>query len=165
VGSVLNVLPVGTEVMRLDRRQEKAMANTARDIMTGGVQCVQEDETILDAAKIMDQLGVGAVPICGSDNRLQGKGMLTDRDIVIKVLAQGKDPAFTTAGELAEGKPITIGAHDSLEELVRTMAQNEVKRLPVIDGHDLVGVVSEADLAEHATPEQVVKVVRGVYAD
>lgn len=139
------------------------MANTARDIMTGGVQCVQEDETILDAAKIMDQLGVGAVPICGSDNRL--KGMLTDRDIVIKVLAQGKDPASTTAGELAEGKPITIGADDSLEELVRTMAQNEVKRLPVIDGYTLVGVVSEADLAEHATPEQVVKVVRGVYAD
>jgi CBS domain-containing protein len=139
------------------------MANTARDIMTGGVQCVQEDETILDAAKIMEQLGVGAVPICGSDNRL--KGMLTDRDIVIKVLAQGKDPASTTAGELAEGKPVTIGADDSLEELVRTMAQNEVKRLPVIDGHNLVGVVSEADLAEHATPEQVVKVVRGVYAD
>jgi CBS domain-containing protein len=139
------------------------MANTAREIMTGGVQCVQEDETILDAAKIMEQLGVGAIPICGSDNRL--KGMLTDRDIVIKVLARGKDPAATTAGELAEGKPVTIGADDDLEELVRTMAQQEVKRLPVIDGHTLVGVVSEADLAEHATPEQVVKVVRGVYAD
>jgi CBS domain-containing protein len=139
------------------------MASTAREIMTGGVQCVQEDETILDAAKIMEQLGVGAVPICGSDNRL--KGMLTDRDIVVKVLAQGKDPASTTAGELAEGKPVTIGADDSIEELVRTMAQHEVKRLPVIDGHNLIGVVSEADLAEHATPEQVVAVVRGVYAD
>jgi CBS domain-containing protein len=139
------------------------MASTAREIMTGGVQCVQEDETVLDAAKIMEQLGVGAVPICGSDNRL--KGMLTDRDIVVKVLAQGKDPASTTAGELAEGKPITIGADDSIEELVRTMAQNEVKRLPVIDGHNLIGVVSEADLAEHATAQQVVAVVRGVYAD
>lgn len=139
------------------------MASTARDIMTGGVQCVQEDETIVDAAKIMEQLGVGAVPICGSDDRL--KGMLTDRDIVVKVLAQGKDPSSTTAGELAEGKPVTIGADDSIEELVRTMAQHEIKRLPVIDGHTLIGVVSEADLAEHATADQVVAVVRGVYAD
>ncbi|MDP9435702.1 MAG: CBS domain-containing protein [Actinomycetota bacterium] len=139
------------------------MASTAREIMTGGVECVGEDETVLDAAKKMDQLGVGALPICGNDNRL--KGMLTDRDIVVKVLAQGKDPGSTKAGELGQGKPVTIGADDSLEELVRTMAQHQVKRLPVIDGHDLVGVISEADLAEHANPQQVVSVVRGVYGE
>src|SRR3954470_8486621 len=139
------------------------MATTARDIMTGGVECVQEDETVQDAARKMDQLGVGALPICGSDDRL--KGMLTDRDIVVKVIAQGKDPASTRAGDLAEGKPVTIGADDDLRELVRTMAQHKVKRLPVIDGHRLVGVVSEADVAEHASPEQVVSVVRGVYAE
>ena len=136
---------------------------TARDIMSGDAECVKEDQTLVDAAKKMRDLDVGALPICGNDDRL--KGMITDRDIVVKVLAQGKDPASTTAGELAEGKPVTIGADDSIEELVRTMAQQEVKRLPVIDGHTLVGVVSEADLAEHATPEQVVAVVRGVYAD
>ena len=139
------------------------MAGTVREIMTGGVECVKEDETVLDAAKKMDQLGVGALPICGNDDRL--KGMLTDRDIVVKVLAQGKDPASTTAGELGQGKPVTIGADDDLQEAVRTMAQHEVKRLPVIDGHRLVGVISEADIAGHATPEQVVSVVRGVYAD
>ena len=139
------------------------MASTAREIMTGGVECVREDETVLDAAKKMAELNVGALPICGSDDRL--KGMLTDRDIVVKVLAQGKDPASTKAGDLGQGKPVTIGADDGLDELVRTMAANEVKRLPVIDGHQLVGVVSEADLAEHASPEQVVAVVRGVYGD
>jgi len=139
------------------------MATTARDIMTGGVECVQEDETVQDAARKMEQLGVGALPICGSDDR--PKGMLTDRDIVVKVIAQGKDPAGTRAGELAQGKPVTIGADDDLSELVRTMAQHQVKRLPVIDGHRLVGVVSEADVAEHASPEQVVSVVRGVYAE
>jgi len=139
------------------------MAGTAREIMTGGVECVGEDETVLDAAKKMTELGVGALPICGKDNRL--KGMITDRDIVVKVLAQGKDPASTRAGELGEGKPVTIGADDTLEELARTMAQHQVKRLPVIDGHELVGVVSEADLAEHGTPQQVVAVVRGVYAE
>jgi CBS domain-containing protein len=139
------------------------MANTAREIMSGGGECVREDQTVLDAARKMRELGVGALPICGNDDRL--KGMLTDRDIVVRVLAEGLEPGGTTAGELAEGKPVTIGADDSLEELVRTMAQHEVKRLPVIDGHRLVGVVSEADLAEHASPEQVVAVVRGVYAD
>jgi CBS domain-containing protein len=139
------------------------MASTAREIMTGGVECVQEDETVLDAAKKMDQLGVGALPICGSDDRL--RGMLTDRDIVVKVLAQGKDAASTRAGDLGQGEVVTIGADDDLEQLVRTMAKHQVKRLPVIDGHRLVGVVSEADLAEHATPEQVVAVVRGVYGE
>jgi CBS domain-containing protein len=135
----------------------------ARDIMSTDPRCVREDETLVDAARLMRELDVGALPICGNDERL--KGMLTDRDIVVKVLAEGKDPGSTKAGELGQGKPVTIGADDSLEELVRTMATHEVKRLPVIDGHQLVGVVSEADLAEHASPEQVVQVVRGVYAD
>ncbi len=139
------------------------MASTAREIMTGGVECVQEDETVLDAARKMSQLDVGALPICGNDDRL--KGMLTDRDIVVKVLAEGRDPASTKAGELGQGKPVTIGADDGLDELVRTMAQHQVKRLPVIDGHQLVGVVSEADVAGHATPEQVLSVVRGVYSE
>ncbi len=139
------------------------MANTAREIMSGGVECVQEDQSVLDAAKRMAELNVGAMPICGNDERL--KGMLTDRDIVVKVLAAGKDPASVTAGELGQGKPVTIGADDDLNELVRTMAQHQVKRLPVIDGHTLVGIVSEADVAEHASPEQLVSVVRGVYAE
>ena len=138
------------------------MASTARDIMTSGAECVRADESVLDAARKMKEMGVGALPVCGTDDRLQG--MVTDRDIVIKVLATGKDPAGTKAGELAEGKPVTIGADDDMDELVRTMAQHEVKRLPVIDGDRLVGIVSEADLAEHASPEQVVSVVRGVYA-
>ena len=139
------------------------MPNTAREIMSGGVDCVGENETVAEAARKMARLGVGALPICGEDDRL--KGMLTDRDIVVKVIAAGKDPNSCKAGELAEGKPVTIGADDSLEELVRTMAQYEVKRLPVIDGHRLVGVVSESDVAASAAPELVVKLVRGVYGD
>ena len=139
------------------------MPSTAREIMTGGVDCIGENETVAEAARKMAQLGVGALPICGEDDRL--KGMLTDRDIVVKVIAEGKDPNTCRAGELAEGKPVTIGADDSLEELVRTMAQHEVKRVPVIDGHRLVGVVSESDVAGSAPPELVVKLVKGVFGD
>jgi CBS domain len=74
---------------------------------------------VLDAARRLAELDVGSMPICGEDNRL--KGMLTDRDIVVKVLAQGKDPAQIHAGELGEGKPVTIGADDSVDEALRTM--------------------------------------------
>jgi CBS domain-containing protein len=126
---------------------------TARDIMSGGVECIGENETLVDAARKMRDLDVGALPICGEDNRL--KGMLTDRDIVVRVLAEGGDAKQTTAGSLGEGKPVTIGADDSVEETLRTMKEHRVRRLPVIDGHDLVGIVSQADIARNL-PEGMV---------
>ena len=138
------------------------MAKTARDVMTGGVECVNAGDTVLDAAKRLAELEVGSMPICGEDNRL--KGMLTDRDIVVKVLAAGKDPAQTTAGELGEGKPVTIGADDSISEAISTMAQHQVRRLPVIDGHRLVGIVSQADLARNVDEEQVGELVESISA-
>lgn len=117
----------------------------ARDIMTPDAACVSASDSVLDAAKRMSDLSVGALPICGEDNKL--KGMLTDRDIVVKVLAQGKDPRAVHAGELAQGEAVTIGADDDIEELLNTMSQHQVRRLPVIDGHTLVGVVAQADVA------------------
>ena len=138
------------------------MAKTARDVMTGGAECIGENDTVLDAAKRLAELDVGAMPICGEDNRL--KGMLTDRDIVVKVLARGKDPGSTKAGELGEGKPVTIGADDSVEEALHTMAEHKVRRLPVIDGHDLIGMVSQADLAKNVDEEKVGDLVEAISA-
>jgi CBS domain-containing protein len=130
--------------------------------MTGDAQCVGENDTILEAAKKLAELNVGSMPICGEDNRL--KGMLTDRDIVVKVLAAGKDPGSTTAGELGEGKPVTIGADDSVDLALRTMIDHKVRRLPVIDGHDLVGIVSQADLATNIDEEKVGDLVEAISA-
>jgi CBS domain-containing protein len=138
------------------------MGKTARDVMTTGVECVGESETIVDAAKKMADLDVGGLPICGEDNRL--KGMLTDRDIAVKVLARGKEPDSTTAGELGEGKPVTIGADDSVQEALRTMKDHKVRRLPVIDGHDLVGIVSQGDLAVEIDQEDVGELVAAISA-
>jgi CBS domain-containing protein len=132
----------------------------ARDIMTGGAECIGEKETLVDAAKKMRDLDVGSLPICGEDNRL--KGMITDRDIVVKCLAQGGDPKSMTAGELAEGKPVTIGADDDVDEILRTMTQYKVRRLPVIDGHDLVGVVSQGDVARNVPEEKVGDLVEAI---
>ena len=139
------------------------MGKSARDIMTGDADCVQETDTVLDAAKALADRDVGAMPICGEDNRL--KGMLTDRDIVVKVLAQGKDPASTKAGELAQGKPVTIGADDSVEEILQTMRQHKVRRLPVIDGHDLVGIVAFADVARELPDAPVGDLLEAVSVD
>jgi CBS domain-containing protein len=126
---------------------------TAREIMTGSAECIGENETLEEAAKKMKQLDVGSLPICGEDNRL--KGMVTDRDIVIKCIAEGKDPRNTKAGELGQGKPVTIGADDSVEEAIRTMQEHKVRRLPVIDGHDLVGMVSQGDIAKDYPEDRV----------
>jgi len=136
------------------------MSKTAREVMTGSAECVGENESIATAAEKMKRLEVGALPICGEDNRL--KGMLTDRDIVVRVLAEHKDPEATNAGELAQGKPVTIGADDPVEEALRTMADHKVRRLPVIDGHDLIGVVSQGDLAGELDNEKVGELVGAI---
>jgi CBS domain-containing protein len=116
----------------------------ARDIMTKGVDYLEGSSTVLDAAKKFASEDFGALPICEGEKL---KGMITDRDIVVKVLAQGKDPAVTKVIDLIQGEVVTIGADDSVEEAARTMAQHQVRRLPVIDGDKLVGMVAQADLA------------------
>jgi CBS domain-containing protein len=138
------------------------MSKTAREIMTGDAQCVGENESLRAAAEKMAQLDVGSLPICGEDDRL--KGMLTDRDIVIKAIAQGRDPDQIKAGELGEGKPVTIGADDPAEEALRTMKQHKVRRLPVIDGHRMIGIISQGDLAQELGSEQVGDMVETISA-
>jgi CBS domain-containing protein len=138
------------------------MAKKAKDVMSGGVECAGENDTVADAAKKLAQLDVGSMPICGEDDRL--KGMITDRDIVIEVLAEGKDPGSTKVSELANGKPVTIGADDSVGEALRTMKEHQVRRLPVIDGHDLVGVVSVADLARNVEDEETGDLIEAISA-
>ena len=136
----------------------------ARDIMTPDAQCIGENDTVLDAAKRLHELDVGSMPICGEDDRL--KGMLTDRDIVVKVLAQDKDPASVRAGELGagDGKTVTIGADDSVEEALRTMIDHKVRRLPVIDDRRLVGIISQADVATNVDEERVGDLVEAISA-
>ncbi len=138
------------------------MAKTAREIMSSNPECIGEDESVVVAAQKLKRLDVGALPICGNDNRL--KGMLTDRDIVVKVIAEGRNPDTCKAGELAQGKPVTIGADDSVEEALRTMKKYKVRRLPVIDGHDLVGMVSQADIATNIDDAQVGALVESISA-
>ena len=137
------------------------MAKKARDIMSPDCTCVGENDTVLDAAERLAELDVGAMPICGEDDRL--KGMVTDRDIVVKVIAQGKNPASTPVSELAtQDEVVTIGADDSIDEALRTMSSHKVRRLPVIDGRELVGIISQADIARNIDEEKVGDLVEAI---
>jgi CBS domain-containing protein len=133
---------------------------TAQEIMSSDTRCVGENQTLVEAARLMRELNVGALPICGEDNRL--KGMVTDRDIVVKCVAEGGDPQQTKASSLAEGKPVTVGADDDIEVALRTMADHKVRRLPVIDGHNLVGIISQADIARNLPEEKIGDLVEAV---
>jgi CBS domain-containing protein len=124
-------------------------AGTVREAMHEGAECIGENQTLLDAAKRMAELDVGSLPICGDDDRL--KGMLTDRDIVVKALAQGRDPGATMCGEFAQGTVHWIAADASLDDALGMMRDHAVKRLCVLDDDKrLIGIITEADVGTHA---------------
>ncbi|MFI0462516.1 MULTISPECIES: CBS domain-containing protein [Saccharopolyspora] len=135
---------------------------TARDIMHAGAQCIGEDDSLYKAAQMMRDLKVGSLPICGRDDRLHG--IITDRDIVLRCCAEGRDPAGMKAGELAQGKPYWVDAASDVGKVLSMMEEHQIRRLPVIADHRLVGMISEADLARHLTDEQLAHFVESVYA-
>jgi len=127
---------------------------TAREIMTANADFAPENATAADAARMMADEGIGALPVCDADGRLSG--VVTDRDLAIQIVAEGRDPDSVRLGELVGGREVvTIGADDPAEEAIRTMKDHAVRRLPVIDGTALVGMVSQADIAR-ALPDATV---------
>lgn len=131
--------------------------------MTPGASFVEVDLTVAEAAQRMADDDFGALPICDGEGHLQG--VITDRDIVVKVIAAGRDPKTTKVIDLADqGEVVTIGADDSAEEAIRTMKDHGVRRLPVIDGKDLIGMLSQADIAR-ALPDSKVGDLVGVISE
>ncbi|MFD7610358.1 CBS domain-containing protein [Streptomyces sp. NPDC059828] len=138
---------------------------TARDIMTSGVQCIGAHQSLLDAARMMRDLNVGCLPICGDNNRLTG--LITDRDIVVQCCAEAIDPATVQAGSLS-GELRWIDAGAAADEALALMEQHQIKRLPVIDvahGHQLIGMITEANLAKNLTDAQIAEFATRVYAN
>jgi CBS domain-containing protein len=133
---------------------------TARDLMSPGAECIQAHETLDRAAQMMRDSGVGALPVCHDDGVT---GIITDRDIVIKCVAGGKDPARVRAGDLATGL-VWVRADATVEEALSRMEQHQIKRLPVLEDEHVVGMISEADLARHLPDDQLAEFVHRVYA-
>jgi CBS domain-containing protein len=128
--------------------------------MTEGSEFMKEDATVADAAKRLADESIGAVPICDASGKL--RGVVSDRDVVIEVVAAGKDPNETKVIDLVHGEAVTIGADDSIQTAIQTMKDHQVRRLPVIDGDKLVGMISQADLARACPPEQVGDLVAAI---
>lgn len=130
------------------------------DIMTSGPRCIGENDALSIAASVMSELDVGALPICGEDRRL--KGMLTDRDIVVKAVAYGFDPETTPARMLAAGAPITVDASDDVEVALERMREHQIRRLPVLEDRRLVGIITQADIALALSPQATGVTVEGI---
>lgn len=136
------------------------MGKNISEVMTSKVCSIDADKPVAYAAKMMRDEDVGLAPI------VEGKrlvGTLTDRDIAIRVVAEGKDPQSTTVREVASTDLVTVDPEQDLDEAVRLMAQHQVRRLPVVeeDGR-LVGVVAQADVAKQADDRQTGEVVERI---
>ena len=136
-------------------------ARLARELMHLGAECVGENDSLATVAQKMRDLGVGSVPICGADDRLQG--IITDRDIVVRCVAEGRDPDQMRAGEHAQGTVYWVESSAGVDEVLRQMEDHQVKRLPVIENHRLVGLISEADLARNLSEHRLAEFVEKVY--
>jgi len=131
-----------------------------KELMTVKPRTVKQGDSIVDAAKLMKGEDTGIAPIVDGDRLV---GVVTDRDIAIRVVAEGRDPQSTKVEEVASQNLVTIDPQQELDEALRLMAKHQVRRLPVVeeDGK-LVGIVAQADVARHASPEQTGTVVEEI---
>jgi CBS domain-containing protein len=140
-------------------RKGFAMAKI-RDFMTSNPRRLDSGSNASEAARLMRDEDVGLVPVVDGERLV---GTVTDRDIALRVVAEGKAPESTTVGEIASREIVTIDPQQDLDEALRLMARHQVRRLPVVeeDGK-LVGIVAQADIAQHASDEQTGDVVRDI---
>jgi CBS domain-containing protein len=137
---------------------------TVREVMHEGCKCIGESQTVAEAARMMEQLDVGVMPICGADDRL--KGMLTDRDIVVKALAHAMDPSTTKVADLAQGRLVTVMADASIDQALDLMREHAIKRLPVLDENKrLCGMISECDIAMAVPAKKTGELVGAIAAE
>jgi CBS domain-containing protein len=140
--------------------EEGSMGKNVRDAMTSNPRSIQPSTTVTEAARLMKAEDVGSLPIVDGDQLV---GMVTDRDTVIRVVAEGKDPQSTTVGEIASRDLVTVDPEQDLDEALRLMAQHQVRRLPVAeeDGR-LVGILAQADVAREGKDAKTGQVVQEI---
>ena len=135
------------------------MGKSIRDVMSSNPCAIDADKPVAYAAKMMKQEDVGLAPVVEGDRLV---GTLTDRDIVLRVVAEGKDPQTVTAREVASTDLVTIDPQQDLDEALRLMASKQVRRLPVVEEGRLVGVLAQADIAREAEEQQTGRLVEDI---
>ena len=136
------------------------MGKSVKDVMTSNPCSIDADKPVAYAAEMMKKEDVGIAPIVEGDRLV---GTLTDRDIVVRVVADGRDPQQVKVRDVASRDLVTVDPQQGLDEALRLMARHQVRRLPVVeeDGR-LVGVVAQADVAEEAKPKKVGELVEEI---
>lgn len=122
------------------------------DVMTRGVRSMAPQDTLLKAAQAMEELNVGAIPVCEGDRLV---GMVTDRDIVVRCVARELDAKSCKLADIMSGHVHTVRENDEVSEVLHEMASAQIRRMPVVDKQDhLVGIVSLGDIAVKSPEEQ-----------
>jgi CBS domain-containing protein len=135
------------------------MGTSIKEVMTSQVKACEPNTTVADAAKVMAKEDVGPVPIVEGGRLI---GIVTDRDIVVRVVAEGRDPSSTTVGEIASRDLVTVSPDDELDAALKQLAQNQVRRIPVVEGDRLVGIVAQADIARLGSDAKTGEVVEEI---
>jgi CBS domain-containing protein len=135
------------------------MAKHIREVMTPTPQTVSAEQSVVEAAKRMRDADAGMIPVI-EDGKLIGT--VTDRDIALRVVAEGKDPKSTPVGAIASSDLVTVSPDQDLTEALELMANRQVRRLPVVEDDNLIGVVAQADLARAADERQVGEAVEQI---
>src|SRR6185295_19138099 len=137
------------------------MSKRAREIMTSSPQCCSRETTLNEVANLMVEADCGEIPVTDSANRLVG--VITDRDIVCRVVAKGKNPTAVTAGEVMTEPVVCVNEDTSLQDVMSVMEENQIRRVPVVDATGCCcGIISQADVALNARDGQVGEMVREV---
>ena len=137
------------------------MSKSAKEIMTPSPQCCSRETTLNEVANLMVEADCGEIPVTDSANRLVG--VITDRDIVCRVVAKGKNPSAVTAGEVMTEPVVCVKEDTSLQDVMSVMEENQIRRVPVVDATGCCcGIISQADVALNARDGQVGEMVREV---
>ena len=135
------------------------MAKKVSDAMTTQPRSAEPSQSLVEAAQVMKRADIGSLPVV-EEGRLVA--VLTDRDIVVRAVAEGVDLNVTLVGDIASREPVTVGPEDDLDEALRLMARHQVRRLPVVDEQRLVGVLAQADVATEAKASKTGEVVEEI---
>lgn len=135
---------------------------TVRDAMTSDPSAIGADATIVEAARVMSSENVGSLPVVEGDEL---RGMVTDRDLVLHVLAKDLDPHKVVVSEVCSEDPIVAAPQEPLDQALQRMAEHQVRRLPVVSGGRLVGILAQADVAREAHPESTGRMVESISSE
>jgi CBS domain-containing protein len=128
------------------------MAKKIREVMTPAPETIQADRPATEAAQKMKEADAGMIPVMRNGNLL---GTVTDRDIALRVVAEGKDPQATPVEEIASTDVVTVGPDDDLDAALEMMAKHQVRRLPVVEDGRLIGIIAQADVAREGNEKDV----------